>query len=205
MFAFRKDIKVPVKQDMMYLAEYADGTYITEYDELTAKRRPFDNLQMDGIMRFGLTGIGIPMYIESHGGYFHISGRNIQVKYVVGNKDYYLIGHPRSYRNFTYYKTGFAELAMSPKAEMVAWGKPDGQIESYHFGYREHILTEGIMFDFKAVCNIPYQKAVSMTFELHADMELNGELVVLSGGQEVFRQTAPIDPEEGGTVEWIMS
>lgn len=201
---FRKDIKVPVNQAMMYLAEYADGSYVTEYEELTAKRKPFDNLNPNNVIRFGITGIGVPLYVESHGGYFHISGRNIQVKYVVGNKEYYLIGHPRFYRNFSYYKTGVAELSMSPKAEMVAWGKPDGEIVSFHFGYDEHILTEDVMFKFKAICNIPFQDKVTMTFELHADQTLDGEFVIIRNGQEVHRESAPIDPEEGGKIEWAV-
>lgn len=199
---FRDNIKSPNDQPLMYLAEYADGSFVTEFNTITGKKQPVQNLKEEGMIRFGITGMGVPAYVETYGGYFHIAGKNVQVKYVANGIEHYLIGHPRFYTNVEYFKSGSAELALSPKAEVITWGKPEGEIDGFHFGYSENILAEGVNFTFKAICNIPFMKAVTMTFELHADVELDGELVVMYGGEERYRDSAPIDPIEGGKIEW---
>lgn len=201
---FRSDIKAPAGVDMMYLAEYADGSYITEFHEVSGRKQPYQNLKTEGLIRFGITSLGIPLYVETYGGFIHVAGRNIQVKYVVGNKEYFLIGHPRFYTGIHYLKHGIAELAMSPNAETVAWGSPTGQVVAYEFGYREHLLVDGIPFDFKAICKVPFQSAVTVEFELHSTQELEGEFVILVAGEERYRDKAPIDPETGGKIVWAV-
>lgn len=201
---FKKDIRPPVKQDLMYMAEYADGSYIPEFNLMTATKNPFEGLRAEGLIRLGLVGVSVPMYIETYGGFFHLAGRNIQVKYVTKDKEYYLIGHPRFYKNLFYYKTGMAELPMSPKAELIAWGRPEGEIMSFHFGYTEDLLVEGVNFKLTAECKVPYQETIKLKFNLQADQELNGRIVVIRSGVEIDLGEAPIDPNMGGEVEWTV-
>ncbi|MGG3801272.1 hypothetical protein [Metabacillus fastidiosus] len=201
---FRQDVKSPVAQSMMYMAEYADGSHRSEYDLQTGNNTNFNKLDKNGILRFGIVGIDVPLYLETYGGFFHIAGRNIQVKYVENDVEYYLIGQPKFYDGLLYYKTGLAELPMTPKAEYVAWGKPEGEIVSYHFGYKDKLEIEDTMFTIHAECTVPFQEPVKLNFALYADKEMKGKFVIIRNGVEVFSDDAPLDPKTGGSVEWTV-
>ena len=201
---FNRSIKSPVKQELMYLAEYADGKYQTEFDLTTQKPQSFYTVEKEKLIRFGLVGTDVPMYIETYGGYFHLAGRNIQVKYKEKDKEYYLIGHPRFYTNVHYYKTGVAVLPDSPRdLEFVAWDKID-EVKSFHFGYEESILLDDIRFKFYAECTIPFQSPVKMKFRIKTDREMEGNLIIIRNGQEIEKIPAPLDQDYGGEIEWVV-
>lgn len=202
---FRKKIKSPVKQEIIWLAEYADGTYLTEFDLNTQKPNKLDMIRKTDIIRFGLVGIDVPVYYEVYGGYFNVAGRGIQVRYEEDGKEYYLIGQNKPYNNFLSIKRGESVLNFGDLTrDVVAWGKNAGQIIEHTFGYRENLEVNGVKFIFEALCTIPYQKPVFMTFKLIADKDMDGKLVIMRNGKDFTSIEAPLKVGELGETSWMV-
>lgn len=208
MTVLKQKLKSPVNQQLLWLAEYSDGTFLAEFDFETQKQNKQYEINRAELLRFGLVGVDMPMYFETFGGNFNIAGRGIQVLYRVGDKDYPLIGRPQLYTNITSFKRGVAELDLTgggmASNDVIGWGKQEGEVTEFAFGYNEKIVIEDIKFNFKAIVTVPFQKPVYMTFTVGADRELNGQLVILRNGVEIEVTDSPIDEEFGGEVQWAV-
>ncbi|GAA0376611.1 hypothetical protein [Bacillus horti] len=202
----RQKIKSPVPQQMLWVAEYSNGTYLSEFDLQTQKPNQFNAIRRQDVIRFGLVGIDVPVYYEVFGGFFNIAGRGIQAKYVTQDgKEYFLIGHNKPYNNIIQFKRGESELnLLQPKHDSVIWGKNAGEVVEHSFGYKANISVEDVNFEFEALCRIPYQQPVLMTFKLTADKDLNGALVILRNSTEVASIDAPLEVGIQGETSWVV-
>lgn len=202
----REKMKSPVPQEIIWLAEYSDGTYLSEFDFQTQQPNKFDRIRRQDVIRFGLVGIDVPVYYEVFGGFFNIAGRGIQAKYVTASEEeYYLIGHNKPYNQIIQFKRGESELnLLDLKRDSIIWGKNAGEIVEHHFGYRVHLDVRDVRFEFEVVCTIPYQKPVFMTFKLAANKDLDGSLVILRSGVEVARIKAPLEKNVKGETSWVV-
>jgi hypothetical protein len=194
-------LESPVKtQDFIWVASYYDNTFLSEFNFDDQKENSFYDIDRNKLIRFGLVGYGMNLYFEVLGGVFKIAGRMIEVVYKVNDKNYYLTGQPLiMYNDIIQYKQ--AETTMN----MLTGKTSNNVITQYNFGYKQNLNIDGINFNFKAICSVPYGKPVYMNFRLVADQDLNGILCIKKNGTYVAEISAPLQANVGGEVNWQVS
>lgn len=195
---FATSPKSPVSQPFIWVAEYMDGNYFTEFDYATAEENSFHAIDRGNLIRFGLVGDGVCAYYEILGGIFKIVGQMITAKYVVGEKEYRLIGQPIPYSDIITYKD--AEFVFDPKIA----GSGSTHITQFSVGYKVKLKLDDVNFSFQALCQIPMQQRARMQFKLVADKDLGGKLVISRNGREVDVVDAPLEKGKGGMINWEM-
>ncbi|AMM44859.1 hypothetical protein SP15_060 [Bacillus phage SP-15] len=186
----------PVAQDFIWLGEYLDGTHLSEFGLETKEENSFYDIQRDKLLRFGLIGHGLKLYFEVDG-VFNLAGQAIELEYRVGDKVYPLTGLYGQSRDIITYKD--AEALLNP-----AGGKVRTQINQYTFGYKTELDVQGIKFNLKALCVVPYGKAAYMNLRLVSDSELEGTLVVKKNNRVHQEIKAPLSKGVGGEVNIII-
>lgn len=190
----------PVNQDFIWLAEYVDGKHLSEFDLETKEENNFYNIERDKLLRFGLIGHGIKLYYEVYGGIFKVAGQMIEVIYKVGEKEYYLTGQQSMYNDIISYKNAEATINL-----LSGGGEMNSQITQFNFGYKTNLNVDGVNFNFKAICMIPYRQEAFMNFWLVSDQEVDGHLVIKRNGKVVQEIKAPLHNNVGGEVNWLIS
>lgn len=190
----------PVNQDFIWMAEYMDGNHLSEFDLVTKIENNFYDIERDKLLRFGLIGHGIKLYYEVYGGIFKVAGQMIEVLYKVGDKEYYLTGQQAMYCDIISYKNAEATINL-----LSGGGEMNSQITQFNFGYKTNLNIDGINFNFKAICMIPYMQNAYMNLWLVADRELDGQVVIKRNGKIVQEIEAPLHNNVGGEVNWLIS
>lgn len=191
----------PVAQDFIWVAEYADGTHLSEFSFDTKEENSFYHIDQSKVFRFGLVGHGQKLYFERDG-IFNIAGRHIQFFYEVDGKMLPLNGD---------YKYNVSDLITFKDAEasgLMAGFKGDGmltnRITQYSLGYKTNINVGGINFHFKPIIKLPFNQPAMISLWLVADRKLDGKLVIVNNGRVAYETVAPLEPNVGGELNWVI-
>lgn len=178
-----------VEQDFIWIGEYADGTHLSEYNELTKMPEDFYKLRRDILTRFGLVGHGVRLYFEVYGGFFHIRGQLYELVYKVGEKEYYLTGQSRFYNDVIQYKDAESWANFTE----ISHRNFPSRITAYNVGYKIRGLeVDGVTFNVKPILTIPYNEPAFFDITLVADRELDGKLIIKKNGSEIAEFHAPL-------------
>ncbi|WP_151734147.1 hypothetical protein [Paenibacillus tengchongensis] len=188
----------PVAQDFIWLGEYYDGTHLAEFDLRTKDENSFYKIQRDKLVRFGIIGHGHKLFFESDG-VFNLNGTGIEVLYQCGGKTYPLTGHSGAYRDIITYKD--AESSVN----LTNGGMSKAIINQYNFGYKSVLEMDGIKFQFKATCRVPFGQEMYLNFWLVADGTLDGMLQIKKNNRIVEEIIAPLKKGVGGEVNFGLS
>lgn len=189
----------PVKQDFIWLGEYYDGTHLSEFDLTTKKENSFYKINRSKLIRFGIIGHGYRMFFENDG-VFNLNGAGIEVIYKVGDKEYPLTGHSGKYQDIITYKDAESSVNLTGNG-----GLTDTVINQYNFGYKSVLEMDGITFQFKATCKIPFGQEMYMNFWLVADQMVNGIFIIKKNNRIVEQLNAPLRKGVGGEVNFGLS
>ncbi|MCM3132918.1 hypothetical protein M3629_08980 [Paenibacillus polysaccharolyticus] len=189
----------PVKQDFIWLGEYNDGTHLSEFDFQTKEEHSFYSLERDKLIRFGIIGHGSKLFYEADG-VFNLNGTGIEVTYKVGDKEYPLTGLAGHFRDTITYKDAESTVNLAGGGGMT-----DTIINQYNFGYKSVIEIDGVTFQFKALCKIPFGQSMYMNFWLVADQKLDGTLVIKKNNRIAEEINAPLRKGVGGEVNFGLS
>jgi len=187
----------PVKQDFIWVAEYADGTHLSEFDFSTHEENSFYEIKRDMLIRFGLIGHGGHFYFEGFGGSFKIVGQMFDFVYSVNGKNYPLSGYNQMYNDIITYKD----------AEMIADlknGRSVGRITQFNFGYKTRLAFDDVNFGFKVIFQIPYKDYWRFNVRLVSDIDLDGKLLIRRNGQFIKEYDAPLHKDVGGEVTCLL-
>jgi hypothetical protein len=193
--------KSPVKQDFIWVAEYPDGTHLSEFDFITKEENSFYKIDRKRVFRFGLLGHGARMFFERDG-VFDIAGRRIFISYLHEGKEIPLNG------DFRYNVNDIITYKDAESSGLIAGYKGQGRlfntITQYNFGYKVNLNVDGINFHFKPIVKIPLNMPVMLHIWLVADKELNGKFIIRSNGRVAFESLAPLKPNVGGELHWVI-
>ncbi|MGG3801264.1 hypothetical protein [Metabacillus fastidiosus] len=191
----------PVAQDFIWVAEYPDGTHLPEFDFDTKVENNFYNINRDRLFRFGLIGHGQKIYFERDG-IFNIAGKRLQLFYEIDGKTLPLNGDFKYSTNdiITYKDAESSGLLSSYKGE----GAFNNRITQYSIGYKTNIQVEGINFHFKPIVKLPFNSLAYISMWLVADRKLDGKLIIVNNGRVAFETKAPLEPNVGGELNWII-
>lgn len=189
----------PVKQDFIWVAEYADGTYLSEFDFATHEENSFYSIKRDQIIRFGLVGLGSHFYFEGFGGSFKVGGRMIDFAYEVNGKFFPLSGFGKMYNDIITYKD------VEMYADLLNGRSSTNRISRFNFGYKTTLTYDEASFNFKAIFQIPFNKPASFYVRLISDTELNGKFIILRNGKVAEEYDAPLKKDVGGELTWLLN
>lgn len=195
-------LKSPVGQDFIWVAEYPDGTHLSEFDFKTGRENSFYSIDRARLFRFGIVGHGQRIYFERDG-IFNVAGRRIQVFYKVGGNTFPLSGDFRyNYNDIITFKDAESSGLMS--GVMQGNGTLSNRITKYSLGYKGGINVGGVNFSFKAILELPLNAPARISLRLVSDRALDGELIITTNGVAAFETKAPLEPNVGGELNWII-
>ncbi|WP_246120484.1 hypothetical protein [Cohnella terricola] len=190
------------KQSFIWVASYADGTFLPEFSYDSQLENSFYDIEKDKLIRFGLVGYGINLYYEVLGGIFKIAGQMIEVSYKdnITGKEYPLTGQPMTmYKDIIQYKN--AESTFDPHNRGIT--TTDSVITQYNFGYKQSLDIDGVKFHFKATCSVPYGRPVFINFRLVSDRDFNNStLIIRKNSLQTFEYDAPLAANVASELNW---
>lgn len=191
---------VPYLRDFIWVAEYSDGTYLSEYDFLTKNENSFYSIRKQDAIRFGLFGHGYKFYYETFGGYFIIPVGIIDLVYKVKDKEYDLTRQNIFYNDLITYKK--AESTFNPSG----FGHISGSnIVEYVFGYKQKLSFDDIDLNLKVLFKIPFGMPMYFTVRLVANREVEGKLQIKRDGIVAEEIDAPLSKDIGGEYNWVVN
>lgn len=189
------------EQDFIWMAAYMDGTYASEFSFDSRQENSFDSINRNSLIRFGLIGHGMNLYFEVYGGEFKLAGRLIEFFYKdrKTNKEYPLSGHGLTpYNNIHQFKNAESSLNL-----MTGGGDTSTTITQYNFGYGKQVSVDGVDFNLKTTCCVPYGENVYLNFELSSNTDFeHGVFVIRKNGVELFEIDAPMEMNNTYQLNW---
>ncbi|GIP58125.1 hypothetical protein MKX50_15290 [Paenibacillus sp. FSL W8-0186] len=189
----------PVEQDFIWVAEYDDNTYLTEYNFDDKKGNLFDSIDKDRLLRFGIIGLGRRFHYEVWGGTFRVDGKMYEFFFETKDKTIPLTGNQIYYNDVISYKS--AEVFLNPSTLQSVRGTT---ITSYTFGYKVGIDRENNELQFKAQCVIPYDSPLHFNFRLVSSKSLTGDFVIRKNGKEIDRIKTSLKKNVASELNWII-
>ncbi|ALS22326.1 hypothetical protein [Paenibacillus naphthalenovorans] len=185
----------------IWIATYADNTFLSEFSYDSKTENSFYSIDKSKLIRFGMVGYGMNMYYEVLGGIFKIAGQMIEVIYKdkTNNKEYYLTGQPMTmYNDIIQYKNAESNFDILGGDYSVT-----PSITQYNFGYKKTLNIDGVTFNFRAICSIPYGKPVFLNLRLVSSQEFsNGCLLIKKNGIVVSEYDANAEENVAYELNW---
>lgn len=103
----------PVSQAYIWIADYYDGTYLSEYDLQTQHAHRFYDINKEKLVLFGLIGQGSQVYYNVSNGVFHINADRYSISYECEEQEYPLTGRTFVYNDIIQFKNGSSEANMA--------------------------------------------------------------------------------------------
>jgi hypothetical protein len=165
------------ERDFVWVVEYSNGTFLSEYDYSTKEKNDFNTIRKQDVIRFGLFGHGFKFYYETFGGHFKTPFGMIDFVYKTKDKEYALTGQNVFYNDLITYKRGVATF--NP---LYGQREASTVIDEYVFGYKQKLSFDDIDLNFKALFKIPFNAPMYMTIRLVANQDIEGILQIKRGG-----------------------
>lgn len=189
----------PVDQDFVWLAEYHNEDHLCEYDLDTKVENPFQEIEKNELVRFGLIGHGNKLFYEVMGGVFKLNGAMYEVYYKEGDREFYLTGQNQKYNDIIQYKD--AEIFFNPynpNSEQLQ------RITNFNFGYKTELAVFDANLNFKAIYSVPLDGSPFINFWLVSSREMSGKFVIKKNGIVVDEIPAPMEPNKGYELNWLV-
>lgn len=179
-----------------WVADYFDGTSLTEFDLKEHKANNFYGIKQSETRHFGLFGQNMKFYFDNISGHFYLNGKRVEILYKVDNTIFNLTNNPRQKDLITFKQahTNFNRNVIEQKTN----------IDSFNFGYKTNINQHDTQFFFQPVVSIPLNSTVFMEIKLTSNRDLDGELIFYVSGKEVERFKAPLQRNVSGQINWTV-
>jgi hypothetical protein len=192
---------VPEGQHFVWLAEYYDSTYLSEFNFDDRKEHNFYTIDRNKLIRFGLVGMGSQIYFDVANGVFNINKNRIQLSYMADEIEYPLTGRTFLYNDIIQYKDAIGDGKLLSK---TATGRIKGHIESHNVGYKKKMELAGVNIHLRVILHIPQRKNEGLYLEvkISADKDLDGKLVFRVNGLVANEVHAPLIEKRAGIINW---
>ncbi|WP_035318357.1 hypothetical protein [Brevibacillus laterosporus] len=190
----------PVQQrEFIWLAEYIDGTNLSEFDFNTKQENNFYSIDKKTVVRFGLIGHGHKLYYEAFGGHLKLGNGQIDLVYKAGDKEYFLTGQNEFYQDLITFKRAEAEINL-----LNSSGELSPIITEYVFGYKHKLKFEDISFHIKVLVGLSEQSP-TLTLRLVSDRNIQGSLEIKINGETVSESIVNLTKETSQEFSWEMN
>lgn len=186
-------------QDFMWVAEGIKGNLQSEF-EIDGSEIYFTEINKNDLLNFGIVGCGHRMFYEIPTGKFNINGDTIEIIYKTDEKEYNLTNNFVLYNDVIQFKEceSLFNVARSDDHSTKT------TITSYNFGYKVKLNIEDKIFNFKAVCTVPYNESAYINFRLVCSEDIEGKLLIKKNDEIITEFDAPLKENYSGEVNWIV-
>ncbi|RRJ66409.1 hypothetical protein EHV15_28415 [Paenibacillus oralis] len=185
-------------QSFIWVAEYYDNTYLSEFDLNTKKPNNFYDIDKEKIIKFGLIGEGSQIFFDVANGIFNINGNRIMVSYVTDVQEYPLTGRTFLYNDIITYKNAIAEADFFSSGLKTS----NQQITEYSLGYKKKMELEGVHINFFNILHLPYRQCPYFEIKISSNQDLDGKLIIRVNGLTVNAINAPLVKNQMGVINW---
>ncbi|MDH6671986.1 hypothetical protein ACXFAU_10825 [Paenibacillus glucanolyticus] len=197
----RKYSHSPVQnQSFIWIADYYDKSYSSEFDFETKKSNSFYDIDRDKLIRFGLIGEGSQVFFDVANGVFNINGHRIMISYATENSEYPLTGRTFLYNDIITYKDAVSDADLFTRKAVN--GRFNHTITSYNIGYKKRMELEEVIICFQNILTIPFNEALYLQIKLSANQDLSGSLIIRRDGLITDRIPAPLIKDMAGIIHW---
>lgn len=197
-----KITRSPVAQSFIWVAEYADGTHLAEYNFDNGKANSFYHIDKTKLIRFGLIGEGSQIYFDVGNGVFTMNGHRLSLSYSASSREYPLTGRTFLYNDIITYKNAVSD------AKLITAGGKGGafsdSITQYNIGYKKQMQLHDANIDFQCILSIPYNDAAFMQIKITSDIDLDGTMHIRRNGYLVDEIQAPLKAKHAGQINWTI-
>lgn len=179
-----------------WVADYYDGTFLSEYDFLSHNKNSFYAIKQSETIRFGLFGQNMRFFFENSDGSFMLNGRRVDIGYEIDGKLLMLTNNFNK-KDFITYKEAFTDF----KGEE---GTQRTNLNSINFGYKTVYERDGYIINFQPVVSLPVGESVYIEVKMTSNTSLNGDLVFFTRGKEAERFRAPLEKGVSGQMNWTV-
>ena len=187
-------------QDFMWVAEYFDGSYTTEFCQKTGNKNNFYSIKKDQLIRFGLVGQGNTLFFVTITGTFHLNGEKLYFSYRTSEKEYHLSGQKSQgkFNEIITYKDAYTDAIGIGRHQKLSSG-----IVQYNFGYKTGLTFEdGIKFYFQVIIGIPFNQPAYIDLKLVPNQDFDGELYIKRMGFPTRPVDAPLKQGVAGVCQF---
>ncbi|MED1666608.1 hypothetical protein [Brevibacillus laterosporus] len=190
----------PVPQrEFIWLAEYVDGTHLSEFDFNTKQENDFYLIDKKTAVRFGLIGHGHKLFYETFGGHLKLGNGQIDLVYKTEEKEYFLTGQNEFYQDLITFKRAEAEINL-----LNSYGELSPVITEYVFGYKHKLQFEDISFHIKVLVGLS-EKSPILTLRLVSNRDVEGSVGIKLNGIAVSELMANLTKEISQEFNWEMN
>ncbi|MBG9774884.1 hypothetical protein [Brevibacillus laterosporus] len=190
----------PVPQrEFIWLAEYVDGTHLSEFDFNTKQENDFYSINKKTVARFGLIGHGHKLYYETFGGHLKLGNGQIDLVYKTEEKEYFLTGQNEIYQDLITFKRAEAEINL-----LNSSGELRPVITEYVFGYKHKLKFKDVSFYIKVLIGLS-EKSPILTLRLVSNRDVEGSVGIKLNGIAVSEMMANLTKEISQEFKWEMN
>lgn len=192
----------PVNQDFIWLADYSDGTSVSEFNSITSEKNNFYMIDKSKLIRFGMIGQQMKLYFDIDTGMFYLNGLQVLLSYKTKDREYNLTGYGNgSYNDIITYKDAYTDANLfNPNGKFVS------HIHQYNFGFKKKLVfDDGVEFAFQSIMSIPYNTKAFMEFKLVSNVDMDGELYIKRLGGIAESIKIPLVSDYAMICEWVIS
>lgn len=201
--------KSPINQGMIWVADYADGTYLFEYDRDTKKENKFYDIDRKKLIKFGLIGHDYNCHYDVFGGIFNINGRRINVRLITETDVHLLTEQNLLYNDIIAFKNASAKIDLTAKIlhgeDLSLIRQSTSNIDCFNVGYKQKIHSNGVNFYFQAIASFPYDSIPHIKLKITSDQDLHGKLIVMVDNSTGLDSIVNLKANIGGTINWEMA
>jgi len=195
----RQYTRSPVPQKYIWIADYYDGTNLTEYDLQTKKPNDFYSIDRDKLISFGIVGQGSQLYYNVANGVFHINQDRFAISYIADDEEFPLTGRAFLYNDHIQFKNGSSEATMR---NVDKEGKFKNSIDCFNFGYKKTMTLNDVNINYQCICSLPDRDIPYLQIKITSDQDLNGQLIIRKNGIILDRIAAPLKTNHSGLINW---
>lgn len=193
--------KSPVQsQKYIWLAEYFDGSYLTEYDLENRKTNSFYDIDKERLIRFGLIGCGNQVYFDVANGIFNVNRDRINISYTANGVDYPLTGRTFLYNDIIQFKEAVADANIFSKQNSS--GRLHSNITAHAIGYKKAMELAGVNIHFQTILHLPLDQPAYLQIKISSSQDLSGKLIVRMNGLVASEIEAPLKANMAGIINW---
>lgn len=200
---FNKGInKSPVNQSFIWVADYMDGSYLSEFDFYTKQENSFYNIKREELLRFGLIGEGLQVFFDVPNGVFNINGHEFKIQYIdETGKIYPLNGTFIMYKDIITYKNAVSDT--NPfRRDMINGRTSSSDIVQYNIGYKMKTYMNGVSLSYQVIACMPFNENMYFEIKVTSEKDMNGMLVIKRNENIVDEIQAPLVKNKSGLINW---